>query len=358
MDRVFSGRVRLGAYAALTILVAMFAASCAKRATRVDAGYIMPEGLASSGTRMFLWQAGTTTMNIYQDDTPLGPSSNDFIVRTETISGTPLGTIQGLVIDGTAANSFEILRREAGGGYDELEDFTHLPVRKWVPEKWEAYTFTDPEPSSYQPPTYIGRGIVNGLSTGQSPLSNEAVLSSATLGNIDINVTTATDTVSVVNWTTVTGATDYLIQIYEFRFASVSQQQRSGLPSPLYIGQSRDHFVLWVHWNNLLSVPRYKLGDTATVAINAMPAGTSSDIAVLYARELLPQPEPTIGTPIIRISAYDGNGRLIARSLSPSGTDPRGAAFPRNYGIAPVSDLEYGAFPLGGLQVEKLRLPR
>lgn len=359
MASKFSGRGRTWAPVALAIIAAWFvAAGCASRVTKVDASYDMPEGTASAKVRLFLWEAGTTSMPVYQDETPLGPSPNDPLVRTETIFGEPLGTIQGLVIDGTEANQFEILRREPGGGYRAYQDFDLMPIRKWIPEQWEAYQFLDHDPSSFQPPSYIGRGVVDGLESKLAPLSNEARVASGTLGNIDINVTAAPDTISIVNWTQVTGATDYLIHIYEFRFASVSQQQKSGLPSPLYVGQSRDHFLLWFHWQPGMSVPRYKLGDSASVNINAMPAGTPSDLTTLYARDLLPQPEPVVGTPIIRISAYDADGRMIARSLSPTSVSPRGSGFPRNFGIANVSDLEYGAFPLGGQQVTQLRLPR
>lgn len=338
------------AWAALAILVAASLSGCAKRATRVDAGYTTPEGVSSSNARMVMWLAATNTMDVYQDVIPFGLSPNDPLVRTQTIVGAPVGSIHGMVLDRTEAQTYEILRREPGGGLRIFEDFTLRPTRKWLDAQWESYRFDDFAPSGFQPPSYVGRGRIDDKVTDRSPVTNEVTIASAALGSIDISVTNrripGVDTVAVISWSAVAGAANYLLHIYEFRAASVSQQQQSGLPAPMYDGQSRDHFVIWFRVGPG-TVTSYQLGDS-----------TRTDVDIMFERKLLPQPEPEIATATIRVVAVDATGRMIAYSLSPTGTPPGLNIFPRNYGIAPVSDTEYGIYPLGALQMEHLRLPR
>jgi len=288
---------------------ALLVASCSKKPLSVDPSFVTPEGSPSGASRLVLWPSLPTTAVVFRDVPPIGSGAEDVFVRFDSIRRYPEGTVVGMVFDGTPASAFQVLRRESNGGLRQLNDFTLHSTRRWLDGKWEVYEFTDPQPAAS--PQYIGRGLVAGGVTENSPLSNEATLVTQTVA--DIPLTYPTDT--TVTWTPVPDAAYYIAHIYQLREAPASERLLSGAPAPIYRGFSRDFF----------------LGFTTT----PQELGRSQPFSgtVLTSRDMTP------GTYFARVSAIDAQGQLVAFSYGDSGTQ--------------ASDLNYSKFPLGAKTIPK-----
>lgn len=331
-----SGRGRLARAAAVGVglLVAMVVfAGCAKKNRLVDPGFTMPMGTLSQDARLVIWYDAETVVSVYEDLAPIGPSASDTLIGTESHRVGVPGDIHGMIFDHTAATEFQVFRREANGGLYDYQDFTLRPTRRWLPNEWEEYHVEDPAPTSFSPSTYIARGLVNGVVSDQSPLTNMAELSSMTLPDIAVSAkdikTAGVDTVGTIDWADVPGAAGYWVQIYEFRSAPTNAKILSGLPTPIYDEFTADDLVMFV-----TGATDYTMGDT-----------TRADVEILFYRRLLAQSDPSYVQPLVRVTAVDGTGRIIAYSRGSNET-------------ARFSDTSYGVFRLGALQLDKLRVPR
>ncbi len=274
--------------AAALAMTALFIVSCSKHLTGVDPSFSTPEGTASSLSRLIVWRSGPNTALRYKDIPPIGPGPEDNLLRSVVYRRDPVGTVRGVVLDGTSASEYQVLRREQNGGLRAIEDFMFSPVRRWLDGKWEAYEFADTQP--IPGPRYIGRGLIGGDIGSQSPLSNEA--SPDSVPPLDIPITFPGDT--TILWNAVPGAAFYIAQIYQLRPVEPVVKILSGSAEPLYLGQSRDFF----------------LGFTTTpqrIGHHQPFVGT-----VLTNREMVP------GQYLGRVSAIDAAGRLIAYSYGDS----------------------------------------
>jgi len=303
------------ACAALTLATT----GCTKKQTLVDPSYSQPEGVSVPDARLLLKSDIPITYLSYFDRLNVGgptPSDTLFTTPHDTLESGHIrlgifqiyesspGAIGGEILDHTPASSYQALRRESGGGFRVLQKSALIPIRRWLDSEWEAYLFTDPAPSSFQPPTYIARGLFAGAVTSASPLSNRSLLVPTSFDTlffdyqgridpndfIDANDSTYTppDSIFGLHWAQVSGAAGYWIQIFQFT-GDAFEQVRSSAPAPLYLNKSRDFFVGFVP----APADSYRLGTPGA--------------DVLTRRTLLNHQDY-----FARISAVDGTGRLLA----------------------------------------------
>src|SRR5262249_29657136 len=161
----------------LLVGACLLAAGCAKKITQVDASFTTPEGTFSSSAHLIVQDDLPTRIFTFLDRPPLGGGAEDTLISIDLAYPVGPGAIDGLVIDGTPATGYEVLRQESTGGYAQLKDFMLRPAVRWLDTGNEAYRFTDTAPAGASPYTYVGRGVVGGVVTTASPLTNVGVVS-------------------------------------------------------------------------------------------------------------------------------------------------------------------------------------
>lgn len=276
------------ALAAALVLGALALAGCADKVTNVDAGYTAPEGQYDANARLIVYPDVPIVVETFLDLLPDGPDTGDELQGTES-RYVARGAMHGMIVDGTAAAGYQVLRREANGGYAQLKDYTLSPVVRFFDSHWELYAFSDAEPSGFSPPSYVGRGVVSGVVTALSPLTNPGRVGSGEVANIaytaypfppDSNIT--------MTWSEVPGAVGYWIQIYQFMGGS-REKLLSAQPAPFVTSDARNYFLGYVP------------APAGSYTLN-QPGAT-----VLFQRGLLMKSEY-----IVRISAVDAQGELMA----------------------------------------------
>jgi hypothetical protein len=282
---------------AAVILVALALAGCTKKVTSVDAGYTAPEGQLSANARLIVYPDAPVTVYTYTDNAPDGPNPDsgnpggeDVLLSTEQRYVAP-GTLHGLIMDGTPASGYQVLRRESNGAYAQLKDYVLTPVASFLDSQWEAYTFADAQPSGFSPPSYTGRGVVAGTVTPASPLTNRSELVASDIPTLTYTgQTTPADSNITMSWTAVPGATGYWIQIHQFKGGSQAQLLAAA-PAPFLVSDVRNFFVGYVP----SPATEYTLGQPGAL--------------VLTRRGLLWNVEY-----LVRISAVNDRGEMIAFS--------------------------------------------
>ncbi len=312
----FPGRVL-----AATFAVFMLAGCVKKQPTEVSPSYV-PEGTpAASSARLIAYPDMPSILTTYLDRAPLGTigAEDSAISTSEVRRGSP-GTVHLMLFDGTHASAFEVLRRETGGGYFNLNDFLVPPARKWIKLAREVYVTEDDRPGGYQPPTYMMRGLLGGEVTSESPLSNAAIVRTTPIEPIIYTGSTVTaDSNFTISWAEVPGAAGYWIQVYQFLEARRDDQVLSGVPAPAYVEKERDYFF------GYLPAPRssYHLGTT--------PADLD-----LFTRNTILRGQVYL----VRIAAVDADGGLMAYTYG-------------DYDVIPSEDTpEYTLFPLGAVRID------
>jgi hypothetical protein len=274
---------------AAVALVALAMLGCTKKITSVDPNFTAPEGRPSADARLIVYPDAPITVETWTDILPDGPGPEDILVSTEQGYIAP-GTLHGLILDGTPASGYQVLRRESGGGYAQLKDYVLNPAVRFLDSQWEVYTFDDAQPSGFSPPSYVGRGVVAGAVTPTSPLTNVGEL----MPGSDIpalrytGVAAPLDSNITMSWEAVPGATGYWIQIYQFKGGAV-EQLLAAAPAPFIPGNVRNFFVGYV----AAPATEYKLGEPGAL--------------VLMRRTLLKSVEY-----LVRISAVNDQGEMIA----------------------------------------------
>ncbi len=229
---------------------------CSKKLTSVDRAYTTPEG-AKGDAQLTLYPAGLGLYeNVYSDSGEIGqfdprPSPTepgDVLLRSAVVYAEAGGPIHGLIVDGTVASAYQVLRRESNGGLHGLFDYDLSPTTRWLDSGYELYQFTDDRPSSFSPPTYVGRGVVQGAITPRSPLTNSATLTAQPIMfrcNVSSRVVVR-DNLNVLEITVrivdpVPGASGYWLQMYQFLpSASEDDKRLSQYPAPLSTQRVRD----------------------------------------------------------------------------------------------------------------------
>jgi hypothetical protein len=292
--------------------------ACAPKITKVDTAYTMPEGVSSPNATMIVWRDQPTTVYFYEikglsdpdqfDKFLTDPEAPDSLTAAETHERYSPNVLHGLIIDKTDADAYQLFRREPGGGVRQFTDYTAPRTRQWVQTQTEAFHFIDLSPSGYAPATYVARGVVEGVVNSASPLTNLATLSLPPLQNIDAKAVWWNNTKPgsgpvfhgsklKLNWSTIPGADQYLIQVYEFRSDLHTDEERtlSGVPAPIYDGQSRDVFVGIVPSTvNLLFVGDSSRTDVKTLVFRGLANGAAY---------------------MTRITALDASGHMIGLTI-------------------------------------------
>jgi len=270
-------------------LVALALAGCAEKVTNVDAAYTAPEGRYTTDARLVVYPDLPITVETFKDLLPDGPDAGDSLVSSEP-RFVAQGTLHGVIVDGTAATGYRVLRREANGGYAQLKDYVLSPVARFLDSHWELYAFADGAPSGFDPPSYVGRGVVSGTVTPLSPLTNvgQVLYPDTDPGIVYTANQTPPDTNITMSWQEVPGAAGYWIQIYQF-MGNAEQQLLSAQPAPFVLSEVRNLFVGYVP----APASSYKLYEPGA--------------QVLFQRGLLMDVEY-----FVRISAVDGAGELLA----------------------------------------------
>lgn len=228
------------------LLLAALASGCADKVTRVDPSFTTPEGQPSADARMIVTPDVAVTFDVVRDLNNNGDPFDDPVIAVDSLYRIGPGAVSGVIVDRTAATRYQLLRREENGGLRALEDFVHSPRRQWLETQWEAYTFDDALPAPGVVPSYVGRGLIGGTVTASSPLTNDARVTSATIADLPASVQLVLpDSTMLVSWDAVPGAAGYWIQEYQFLSAPAQEVLRSSLPSPFYLGLSRDYLVLF-----------------------------------------------------------------------------------------------------------------
>ena len=281
---------RIAPFAAV-ILVALAMAGCTKKITSVDASYTAPEGQHSADARLIVYPDAPITVETWTDLLPDGPGAEDVLAGTEQVSIAP-GTLHGTILDGTPASGYQVLRREGNGGYAQLKDYVLSPVARFLDSQWEIYAFSDARPSGFSPPSYVGRGVVAGVVTPTSPLTNTSELMGSNLATLQYTGEPAPhDSNFTMSWQAVPGAAGYWIQIYQFTGGSVESILRSVQPAPFVLQDARSFFLGYV----AAPATQYQLGQPGA--------------QVLLRRSLLYAVEYRV-----RVVAVNGRGEMIAFS--------------------------------------------
>jgi hypothetical protein len=272
---------------ATALLLPLLATGCSRKMAS-DPGITMPEGVFSPDAQLVMSPDTGNPVDVYHGT---GGGGVAFDSTFQTYLRAPGITI-GMLMDGTDATGYEMMRRQSSGSYSDVKDFFLTPVDRWLPAHWEAYVFYDGSISSYSPPTYIGRGKIGGVVTPQSPLTNEAVLMSAPIGTVTYTGTLfPTDTLVTMSWNRVPGAVRYWMEIFTFRndVRSIDEEFPIGTKTPIAVGKVKNYFVGYI------SAPAtsYRLGDPGARVFTYTPLLHNNTYRV-------------------RISAISDDGRLLA----------------------------------------------
>jgi len=325
----------------MAALLGLVLAGCTKKVTAVDPSFTKPEGQFVPGALLLTYPNTTVHYRLYTDEDLNGQYSiNDALSEEVDEYFDDPTDLYGQIVDSTAATTYQVFRREANGAVRNLSDHLVIPTRRWLDTHWEVYEFSDPTRSGYQPPTYIGRGLVGGVANSFSPLTNFSSISSPPLTTmffrfhsgdcpdcspqVDIealqsfprdSIYQPKDSLFAVRWTQVQGAAGYWIQVYQ-PIGNALQRLRSGRASQLFLDASRDFFVAFVP----APADSYKIGAPGAV--------------VLTRKLLLNNVEYQI-----RVSAVDAQGQLIGFLYGDTTTAFR-------------SDGRLGRVAIGGMRVK------
>ncbi len=324
---------RVACAAGAVVTLALGLSGCAKKITSVDQSYVAPEGVPNPRTSLVLTPDVQVPLVLYEgtgkpdaDDSllvfppPPTLSSNHVMSGFGFLYQYDAGILIGQIFDQTPVSSYQVLRRESGGGYRIAADFEFAPARRWLDTGWEAYAFIDgPPASSYRPLTYLGRGTYDHHVTSQSPLTNPAILDPDPIqlmhfdyqGMVDQEsirkaasdtVYTPPDSLFEMRWTPVAGAVGYWIQLYQFVGGSLSQLT-SSWPSAAYLGSSRDYFVAYLP----APADHFRVGDPGATILSRRPIIQHQDYQ-------------------LRIAAVNANGQVIGGFLGRPIVVPLGSA--------------------------------
>lgn len=268
------------------VLVTLALAGCTKKISAVDPGYISPEGQTTANAQQIAYPELPAAVARWKVATANCDTCTDAFISVSQVYPTGPGIINGMIFDGTPASSYQILRRESNGGYAPLFDYLLNPVQRFAQSGWKLFTWQDGRPSGFDPPSYLGRGVVSGVVTPTTPLTN---VSTARAGGVqDIFVTT--DSLRTYAWTAVPAAAGYILQVYKVKNGYPSALIHNAAPAPFATQDHLDYLAVWL---------------PATLGV--IEDGKE---VVLSERKLVPA-----GTFLVHMSAVDAQGRMVGFSF-------------------------------------------
>jgi hypothetical protein len=298
MNRPF----RLTRVPAAIALISLLAVSCAKKPVSLTdpslTPPVYPEGRPGN-THLVMYPDTPVPVQTYEQAGANPNPSGDVLLSTEYFYESGPGAVVGMIIDSTNATQYQVYKRHADGGFLNLLSYTLKPVKSWPASHFDRDLFTDPSPFSPPDRQYIGRGVVDGQVTTDSPLTNLSDMSQLNvpgtlqyLGNVFPDTTT--DSLVFLRWRAVPGAAGYWISMYALPTSVLSQSGllRSALPRPVVPDRLPDYFIAYIP----APTTSYKLG-------NPLPPGGR---LISYGRTIVTQ-----NPYAVRIVAVDANGQML-----------------------------------------------
>ncbi len=322
-----------------TVLAALMAlaaaAGCEKRPTGFDPNPNTPEGIAAANARLVSYR--NTGLRVMVRDYA---STNIDSVVTAAYAFAGSSTMPLLLLlDGTPANSFEMYRRDDAGRFERTSDFALPSTFKYVNASYESFFTTDPSPSGYAPSSYMARGLVDGIASHQSPLSNEGKLTQTGLLPITYNGSLQPlDSLFTVSWVGVPGAVGYWLHIYEKPIAGF-ERMISSLPAPIAYVTAGDLLIAYRKGNAPGASVQFQLGDTTLLTLKSR--------APLLAHDY-----------IVRVTGVDATGHVIAQTVGD--LDSLGLSADLAFLSPPTFSVDKTKvfFSLGGTKVTRRTLNR
>ena len=276
---------------ALALLLLAIAAGCEKRPTGLDPNPNTPEGTTTPLAQLVAYRNHALRVMVRDYGSPTA----DSIVTGATAFPGPTSMPLLLLFDGTQANTYEMYRRDDGGQFIRTTDFEIPSHFKYVDAGYETFFSTDPAPGDFQPSTYLARGLLNGVATHESPLSNESRMPVTDLPPIiyngDLN---PVDSLFTLSWVGVPGAVGYWLHAYVKPIPS-GQRLQSALPAPLSYETASDLLIGYYAGNNPGGSVQYKLGSPGLLTLKSRP--------------------PLLGTDYcVRVTGVDADGEVIAQT--------------------------------------------
>jgi len=281
---------------------ALAASSCSKEKIVVDPIDGL-EGVASP-SQIVVWTETPNRVATYADTLTPGPNPPiepaDRLISVDDVYLTGPGAVQGMIFDFTDADLFQVFR-SGGSGFQPLKDFDLTPTKRYLFSQTDVFRFTDPRPGALALQNYVGRGIVDGATTQQSPKTNIGRLSgNSVAGNLQYTAPTgippdfrpAPDSLLAMAWNAYPGAAGYVVYVYQFTDQGGDEIIASGVPAPVYLAVTRDYFIGFFP----AGVTSYRIGD-------AVPMGT---------RIVTRRPLINNQIYLVRVSAVNADGELIA----------------------------------------------
>jgi len=278
--------------AAATVLVVLgLAAGCEKRPTGYDPNPNAPEGVPAADARLVASRNAALRV-LVRDYASVNIDSVE--VGVQAFPGATTMPLL-LLLDGTQANSFELYRRNGGGAFERTADYELQSTFKYINAGYEQFFTTDPSPSSFAPPTYEARGLLNSVASHASPLSNEGRLAVPDVAPITYNGDLQPlDSLFVVSWVGIPNAVGYWVHIYEKPIAG-GDRLTSSLPSPIAYVTAADEFIGFRAGNNPGGSVQFRLGDTSLLTLKYVP--------VLLGHEYY-----------VRVSGVSADGQVIGQT--------------------------------------------
>jgi hypothetical protein len=277
---------RIVALAAL-VVVALAMAACTKKINSVDASYTTPEGRTSAVAQQIAFRDLPAMVSKYKMAPATCDTCLDSLDSVTPTYATGPGVINGMIFDGTAASTYQVLRRESNGGYAPLFDYVLNPLERFAQSGWKLFTWLDKHPSGFDPPSYLGRGIVSGVITTSAPLTNVSLVHGGDVQ--DITLSAADSLQGSIHYTPVPDAVAYVVQIYLVPGHLSDAYIHNAAPAPFATQDHLDYYVAWC---------------PATLGII-----DNSRVKILNQRTLIPSTEYAM-----RMAAVDEQGRLVGFS--------------------------------------------
>ncbi len=320
------------------------ATGCAKKMTTPDAGYTTPEGVPSANAVMIAWPDLPVVQSKWLDRPEIdannqsvlgtwnpqtGPTDTkgDSLISSQPLYASRAGAMHGFIVSTSAADSFNVLRREVNGGLRAFLPDPLPPFRQWLDGGANVYYFTDPAPSGAVPARYIGQGLLHGAVRSQSPLTNEAAVSLNGVGDIPTSLTAhlQQDSLFTIAWAPVSGAAGYWVQVFSYQpSASEMDKLLGAAPAPLVTAPTHDSFVGFFR----TCPASYRIGDPGPTIFTFRLA--DFQFGLTYS---------------VRIAAVDASGQLIAYTQGGTPKDAVVATAPGPTGYILVS-------PRGAMNIE------
>jgi hypothetical protein len=243
----FRSSLRRIASCAAVVLATLAMTGCAKKITAVDPSYTSPEGRTEASAKLISYPDLPVSVALFKSKRANCEECVDSLISISPVYPSGPGVINGMIFDGTPASSYEILRRESNGGYAPLYDYALNPSQRFAQSGWKLFTWQDGRPSSFDPPTYLGRGIVSGVATRTTPLTNVSLGQAGDLENISL--TAERTPLGIPGWTHVPSAAGYILQIYSLKSGYPEALLHNAAPAPFADQDHLDYFVAWLPAN-------------------------------------------------------------------------------------------------------------